>query len=82
VTCGWTICLLRTIAAAKHVRVADAFTAITLSGRTCELTFACLPGDLADFHPNDDGYAVMAQLFYRAAGYSRLGRVSKVIATR
>jgi lysophospholipase L1-like esterase len=63
---------LRTIAAAHDVRVADAFTAITLSGRTCELTFACLPGDLADAHPNDAGYAVMARLFYRAAGYSQL----------
>jgi lysophospholipase L1-like esterase len=63
---------LRTIAAAHEVRVADAFTAITLSGRTCELTFACLPGDLADAHPNDAGYAVMARLFYRAAGYSKL----------
>jgi lysophospholipase L1-like esterase len=63
---------LRTIAAAHEVRVADAFAAITLSGRTCELTFACLPGDLADSHPNDAGYAVMARLFYRAAGYSRL----------
>jgi lysophospholipase L1-like esterase len=63
---------LRTIAAAHEVRVADAFTAITLSGRTCELTFACLPGDLADSHPNDAGYAVMAQLFYRAAGYAQL----------
>jgi lysophospholipase L1-like esterase len=63
---------LRTIAAPKNVRVADAFAAITLSGRTCELTFACLPGDLADSHPNDAGYAVMAQLFYRAAGYSKL----------
>jgi lysophospholipase L1-like esterase len=63
---------LRTIAAAHEVRVADAFTAITLSGRTCELTFACLPGDLADPHPNDAGYAVMARLLYRAAGYSQL----------
>jgi lysophospholipase L1-like esterase len=63
---------LRTIAVAHDVRVADAFTAITLSGRTCELTFACLPGDLADSHPNDAGYAVMARLFYRAAGYAQL----------
>jgi len=63
---------LRTIAVAKNVRVADAFTAITLSGRTCELTFACLPGDLADSHPNDAGYAVMARLFYQAAGYAQL----------
>ena len=63
---------LRTIAVAKNVRVADAFTAITLSGRTCELTFACLPGDLADFHPNDAGYAVMARLFFQAAGYAQL----------
>jgi lysophospholipase L1-like esterase len=63
---------LRAIASAHKVRMADAFTAITLSGRTCELTFACLPGDLADSHPNDAGYAVMARLFYRAAGYSRL----------
>jgi len=63
---------LRTIAAAHEVPVADAFAAITLSGRTCELTFACLPGDLADSHPNDAGYAVMARRFYQAAGYSRL----------
>jgi lysophospholipase L1-like esterase len=63
---------LRTIAAAENVRVADAFTAITLSGRTCELTFACLPGNLADFHPNDAGYAVMARLFFQAAGYAQL----------
>jgi lysophospholipase L1-like esterase len=62
---------LRAVAAAYDVRVADAFTAITLSGRTCELTFACLPGDLADSHPNDPGYAVMAKLFYQAAGYPR-----------
>jgi lysophospholipase L1-like esterase len=63
---------LRTIAVAKNVRVADAFTAITLSGRMCELTFACLPGDLADSHPNDAGYAVMARLFFQAAGYAQL----------
>jgi lysophospholipase L1-like esterase len=63
---------LRTIAATDHVRVADAFAAITLSGRTCELTFACLPGDLADSHPNDAGYAVLARLFYDAAGYPQL----------
>jgi lysophospholipase L1-like esterase len=63
---------LRAIAAVYEVRVADAFTAITLAGRTCELTFACLPGDLADSHPNDAGYAVMARLFYRAAGYPQL----------
>jgi lysophospholipase L1-like esterase len=63
---------LRAIAAAHNVRVANAFAAITLSGRTCELTFACLPGDLADSHPNDAGYAVMARLFYRAAGYPQL----------
>jgi lysophospholipase L1-like esterase len=63
---------LRAIAAAHDVRVANAFAAITLSGRTCELTFACLPGELADSHPNDAGYAVMARLFYRAAGYPQL----------
>ncbi|HKE52385.1 MAG TPA: SGNH/GDSL hydrolase family protein [Actinomycetes bacterium] len=62
---------LRTIAAANHVRVANAFAAITLSGRTCELTDACLPPDVSDSHPNDAGYAVMAQLFYDAAGYSQ-----------
>jgi lysophospholipase L1-like esterase len=63
---------LRTVAAANHVRVADAFAAITLSGRTCELTFACLPPDLSDSHPNDAGYAVIARLFYDAAGYPQL----------
>jgi hypothetical protein len=35
---------MRSIAAAHRVRVVDAFSAITLSGRECELTFLCSMG--------------------------------------
>lgn len=63
---------MRTLAVANHARVADAFAGITLTGRTCELTFLCLTGDEMDSHPTDAGYAVMAQLIFHAAGYDRL----------
>lgn len=60
---------MRLVAARHGVRTADAFAAITLSGRSCDLTFMCLPGDQADVHPTDRGYAVMARLLFQAAGY-------------
>jgi lysophospholipase L1-like esterase len=63
---------MRSIAALHNVRTADAFAAITLAGRTCEATFMCLTGDEFDFHPTDEGYTLMARLFFRAAGYQRL----------
>jgi hypothetical protein len=56
---------MRALAAAHRVKVADAFAAITLAGRTCELTFLCLPPDQSDIHPNDAGYAVMAHLIFQ-----------------
>ena len=61
---------MRALAVAHRVKVADAFAAITLAGRTCELTFMCLPPDQSDSHPNDAGYAVMAQLIIQAAHYN------------
>jgi len=57
---------MRAVAQAQGVGVADSYTAITLAGRTCELTFLCASGDA---HPNDLGYGVIAQLFFQAAGY-------------
>jgi lysophospholipase L1-like esterase len=62
---------MRSIAAAHRVRVVDAFSAITLSGRECELTFLCSTGDE---HPTDDGYSVLGHLFFDAADYARLRR--------
>jgi lysophospholipase L1-like esterase len=61
---------MRALAAAHRVQVADAFAAITLAGRTCQLTFMCLPPDQSDIHPNDAGYGVMAQLIFQAAHYN------------
>jgi hypothetical protein len=66
---GTYVQLMRSIAAAQRVRVVDAFSAITLSGRECELTFLCI----GDPHPTDDGYSVLGQLFFDVAGYARLG---------
>jgi hypothetical protein len=68
----WAVYVLemRAIAAAYHVRVVDGFVAFNLTGRICDLTFLCDP-DLPDGHPNGAGYALLAQLFYRAAGYPR-----------
>lgn len=60
---------MRGIAAAHGVRVVDAFSAITLSGRQCELTFLCSTDDP---HPTDLGYSVLGHLFFDAAGYGRL----------
>src|SRR2546426_273360 len=65
-----------TIAAAAHgARVADAFTPINLAqpqpATLCALTLFCTA--LHDVHASDAGYAVIAQQFWAASGYSRLG---------
>jgi lysophospholipase L1-like esterase len=71
---GGIVLAERAVAAAHQVKVADAFAAITLTGRTCTLTPLCDPNpDLRDNHPNDAGYAVMARLFFEAAGYGHIG---------
>jgi hypothetical protein len=57
---------------AKNVRVADAFTAITLFGAHVRADVRVPTGRPADSHPNDAGYAVTARLFYQAAGYAQL----------
>ncbi len=62
---------LRAVAGRHQVRTADAFATLTLARRTCDLTFACLPPDEADFHPNDSGCAVIARLFRAAAPPTR-----------
>jgi GDSL-like Lipase/Acylhydrolase family len=67
---GTYVELMRSIAAAHRVRVVDAFFAITLSGRECELTFLCD----GDGHPTDEGYRVLGDLFFDAADYARLRR--------
>lgn len=67
-------------AAAKHgARLADAFAPFNLAppqpetlcglGPFCQL----VNGLPADIHPNDSGYGVIAQQFWAASGYSRLG---------
>jgi hypothetical protein len=68
---GTYVELMRSIAAAHRVRVVDAFSAITLSGRECELTFLCSTDDA---HPTDDGYSVLGHLFFEVADYARLRR--------
>jgi GDSL-like Lipase/Acylhydrolase family len=67
---GTYVELMRSIAAAHRVRVVDAFSAITLSGRECELTFLCI----GDGHATDEGYSVLGHLFFNVAGYARLRR--------
>lgn len=62
---------MRAIAAARSVDVVDAFAAINLTHRECELTFLCT--DLEDSHPTDAGYALLGQMFYSVAGFPRPG---------
>ena len=65
-------------AAAKHgARLADAFTPFNgastpqaEAASICTLTLMCPGGDV---HASDAGYAVIAQQFWAASGYSRLG---------
>jgi lysophospholipase L1-like esterase len=70
--------LNQTIAAqaAKHgARLADAFTPFNVSppppDNLCTLTLICPP--TFDEHASDRGYALIAQQFWAASGYSRLG---------
>jgi hypothetical protein len=60
---------MRVIAAARNVDVVDAFAAINLTHRECELTFLCT--DLRDDHPTDAGYALLGHMFFDAAGFPR-----------
>lgn len=62
-------------AAARHgARLADALTPFNLTppepATLCGLGPFC---PLTDVHPNDTGYGVIAQQFWAASGYSRLG---------
>jgi lysophospholipase L1-like esterase len=64
-------------AAAKHrARTADAFTPFNLAtpqpATFCGLGPFCVPPPVFDVHPSDTGYAVIAQQFWAASGYSRL----------
>jgi lysophospholipase L1-like esterase len=64
-----------TTAAARHgARLADALTPFNLTppepATLCGLGPFC---PLSDVHPNDTGYMVIAQQFWAASGYSRLG---------
>jgi lysophospholipase L1-like esterase len=75
---GTSILLNEQIAAAatKHgARLADAFTPFNVSPPAgedlCTLTLICTA--LTDEHASDKGYALIAQQFWAASGYSRLG---------
>jgi lysophospholipase L1-like esterase len=61
-------------AAASQARIADAYTPFNLAPEEpqtlCALTWFCTP--LADNHPNDAGYRVIADAFFAASGYARL----------
>lgn len=62
------------VASSNGARVADAFSPFNRTGHeaasVCTLTLMC-PN--RDFHPSDAGYAVIAQEFWTASGYARLG---------
>lgn len=63
------------IAGAQRMTVADVFPDFNGTGdetaTLCTLTFMCAAH--ADEHPTDAGYAVIANRFWTASGYSRLG---------
>lgn len=67
-------------AAAKHrARLADTFAPFNLASpqpaTLCGLGPFCqvVNGQPADVHPNDEGYRLIANQFWAASGYSRLG---------
>lgn len=66
---------IATAAAATGVRVADMFTPFNVvpdpTTNLCRLTLVCTPRQ--DVHPSDAGYAAMAQQFWNASGYARMG---------
>jgi lysophospholipase L1-like esterase len=61
------------VAAAHRARVADAFPAFNLAppqpATLCLLTLMCTP--LTDVHASDAGYAVIGNLMFEAAGFTR-----------
>lgn len=57
------------VAAEHRVRVADGYTPLSTPAEICALTFMCTQGDI---HPNDAGYAVMANALWAASGYAAL----------
>lgn len=52
----------------NDVRLVDLWEIIDSNGKLCRLTFLCANGDL---HPNDAGYARIANAVYEALDYSR-----------
>lgn len=67
--------VLSSDAALVRGRLADAFTPFNLAApqpaTLCALTLFCTP--LQDIHASDAGYLVIAQQFWAASGYGRLG---------
>ena len=65
---------ITSIATAAGARLADAFQPFNRTGgeatTICRLTLMC-PG--LDYHPSDLGYGVIAQQFWAASGFERLG---------
>jgi lysophospholipase L1-like esterase len=66
--------IIADVATTHGARVADAFTPFNLGPQPdtlCMLTLMCATP--ADIHPSDAGYAVIAEQFWAASGYERLG---------
>jgi lysophospholipase L1-like esterase len=65
--------VIGSVAAAHRARVANAFPSFNLAPpqplTLCALTLMCTA--LPDIHASDAGYAVIADLMFRAAGYTR-----------
>jgi lysophospholipase L1-like esterase len=68
--------VIASVAATYRAGVVDAFTPFNLASpqpqTLCTLTLICNPNpDLADPHPSDAGYQLIAQLLWAASGYDR-----------
>lgn len=67
--------VIATAAAATGARLADAYTPFNVvpnqTASVCRLTLICTPTQ--DIHPSDAGYAVIAQQFWNASGYAKIG---------
>jgi lysophospholipase L1-like esterase len=68
--------VIATVAATYRAAVVDAFTPFNLAPpqpqTLCNLTLICNPNpDLADPHPSDAGYQLIAQLLWAVSGYDR-----------
>jgi len=62
--------VIGSVAAAHRARVADAFPAFNLAPQPttlCGLTLFCTAGDI---HASDDGYQLISDLFFEAAGFT------------